>query len=118
MGFTAHPAARRSNTRVELSEHGRYLVSIRCNCANRDGEIAKFLGWIMSYIHVRRGDFLGYMRSENGEAVTLIAYPNRTMTQTVPGEFMGDPPPLPAPPRFHVNLREGVLLCDVLGAGR
>jgi hypothetical protein len=80
-----------SNARLEVSEHGRYLVSIRCNCEDGDGEIGKFISWITPYIHARRGDFLGYTRSENSEAVTLLSYPNRTMTQTVPGEFMGDP---------------------------
>ena len=80
-----------SNARPALSDHGRYLVSIRCNCENADGEIGKFISWIMPHIHARRGDFLGYTRSENSEALTLLLYSNRTVTQTVPGEFMGDP---------------------------
>lgn len=80
-----------SNARLELSERGRYFASIRCNCANADGEIGKFINWITPYVHARRGDFLGYTRPENSEALTLLLYSNRTVTQTAPGEFMGDP---------------------------
>jgi hypothetical protein len=55
-----------SNARMELSGLGRYLVSIRCNCENANGEIEKFISWVMPYIHARRGEFLGYTRPENG----------------------------------------------------
>jgi hypothetical protein len=80
-----------SNARMELSDHGRYLISIRCNCEDADGEIGKFIDWITPYVHARRGDFLGYTRSENSEALTLYSYPNMTMSQTVPGEHAGEP---------------------------
>jgi hypothetical protein len=80
-----------SNARLERSEYARHLVSIRCNCENADGEIWKFLDWITPYIHARSGDFLGYTRAENSEAVTIIAYPGFRTTQTVPGEYKGKP---------------------------
>jgi hypothetical protein len=80
-----------SNARLERSEYGRHLVSIRCDCPNADGEIGHFLDWIMPYIHARRGDFLGYKRAENSEAVTIVIYAGFQTTQSVPGEHEGLP---------------------------
>jgi hypothetical protein len=78
-----------SNARIELTEHGRYLVSIRCNCENADGEIRKFIDWTTPYIQAERGGLLGYTREENSELITLLAYPNMTRMQSVFGSFVG-----------------------------
>jgi hypothetical protein len=77
---------------VELSESsGRYRVTIRCNLINLDREIAQFIDWITPHIFARPGDFVGYTRSEEIEPLTLLLYPNRTVTRQIPDEIDGEP---------------------------
>jgi len=80
------------DARVELSESsGRYRVTIRRTLQNYDREIGQFIDWITPYIFARPGDFIGYTRSEDVEPVTLLLYPNRTLTRASPDEIDGEP---------------------------
>lgn len=49
---------------------GDWYLSVRCNLKNYDGEIQKFVAWIMPYIHTR--GFLGFSRYEECDDPTLI----------------------------------------------
>ncbi len=49
----------------------KYLC-IRCNFKNYDGEIDKFVDWIMPYLEEIDGDFLGFSRYEEFNDPKLI----------------------------------------------
>lgn len=51
-----------------------YYLCLRFNVKNYDGEIQKFISWIMPYLHALDGDFLGFHRYENNLEPTLIYY--------------------------------------------
>lgn len=77
---------------VELSEtSGRCRITIRCNLTNFDTEIGQFIDWITPHIFARRGDFIGYTRSQEMEPLTLLLYPNGTQTRQLPDEVDGEP---------------------------
>jgi hypothetical protein len=76
---------------LEIADSGRYRVSIRCTLTSYDTEISQFIHWMTPYIFARPGDFIGYMRSEDVEPVTLLLYPNRTFTRQLPDEIDGEP---------------------------
>jgi hypothetical protein len=80
------------DARVELSESsGRFCVIIRRTLWNHDSEIVQFIDWITPYVFARPGDFIGYTRSKGEEPVTLLLYPNRTLTRAPPDEIDGEP---------------------------
>ena len=65
------PADTHSTLRFDdISE--AYYLCIRSNLKNYDGEIGKFLTWIMPYVAEFEGDFLGYFRYEENKNPTLI----------------------------------------------
>jgi len=77
---------------LELSESsGRFCVTIRCNLIDFDTETDQFISWVAPYIFARPGDFIGYKRSQSEEPVTLLLYPNRTVTRQLPNEIDGEP---------------------------
>ena len=49
-----------------------YYLCIRANLKNYDREIEKFIDWIMPYLNVYEGKFLGFYRYEESEQPTLI----------------------------------------------
>lgn len=49
-----------------------YYISTRSDLKNYDGEIEKFIDWLMPYIDGYEGKFLGYIRYEEDDAPTLI----------------------------------------------
>jgi len=49
-----------------------YYLNVQCSFKNYDGEIEKFVKWIMPYCDKEVGDFLGYLRHENSQQPTLI----------------------------------------------
>jgi hypothetical protein len=51
---------------------GSYFLCVRCNLKNYDGEIEKFVDWIMPNLNEADGSFLGFSRSEETEQPTLI----------------------------------------------
>ncbi len=60
-----------STLRYDDIAHNYYLC-IRSNLKNYDGEIEKFVSWIMPYLDKYNGDFLGFSRYEETEEPTLI----------------------------------------------
>ena len=71
-----------SNAALELSEtSGRYRVTIRCDFRNYSIEIARFISWITPYIFADKGDVIGYTRSAEVEPITILYYPDRTVTR-------------------------------------
>ncbi len=76
---------------LEVADSGRYRVSIRCTLTGYDSEIQQFIDWITPYIFANAGDFIGYMRSEDVEPITLLLHPNRTFTRALPDEIEGEP---------------------------
>jgi len=80
------------NAAVELSEtSGRYRVTIRCDFRNYDIEIARFISWITPYIFADKGDFVGYTRSQDVEPITILYYPDRTLTRQPAFETWSEP---------------------------
>jgi hypothetical protein len=65
----------------------QYCVSVRANLKNYDGEIEKFIDWITPHIDAMEGDFVGYSRYEETEVPTLLYYPNRSFTPSLPSEI-------------------------------
>lgn len=49
----------------------RYYLHVRCNLKNYDGEIGKFLDWVMPYVDADT-ECLGYHRHEENDHPTLI----------------------------------------------
>ena len=54
-----------------------YYLCLRFNVKNYDGEIEKFLDWIMPYVDAFDGDFFGFFRYEESDAPTLIHFKTR-----------------------------------------
>ena len=52
----------------------QYFLTTRSDLKNYDGEIEKFLDWIMPYIEEPWGGHLGHYRYEEDDAPTLIYY--------------------------------------------
>ena len=61
-----------STLRYEEGPKARYVLCIRCNLKNYEGEIEKFVDWIMPYLSKIPGEFLGFSRYEETEQPTLI----------------------------------------------
>lgn len=53
-------------------DYGAYYLSTRFNIKNYEGEIEKFIDWIMPHIDEYDGGFLGYTRYEDEDEPTLI----------------------------------------------
>lgn len=52
-----------------------YYLCLRFNVKNYDGEIEKFIDWIMLYLDkYETGEFLGFYRYEEDEDPTIIKY--------------------------------------------
>lgn len=51
-----------------------YFITSRSDLKNYDGEIKKFLDWVMPYIEAYDGDHLGHYRYEENDQPTLIFY--------------------------------------------
>lgn len=51
---------------------GTYVLCVRSNLKNYNGEIEKFVDWIDPYLDAAPGDFLGFSRYEETEDPTLI----------------------------------------------
>ena len=50
----------------------QYVLCIRCNLKNYEGEIQAFCDWIDPYVDAFEGDFLGFSRYEESETPDLI----------------------------------------------
>jgi hypothetical protein len=50
----------------------QYYITFRCDLKNYDGEIKKFLDWIMPYIDNMNGDHIGHYRYEEDDQPTMI----------------------------------------------
>lgn len=51
---------------------GAWFLTVTSNIKNYDGEIQKFIDWIMPYVAESTNDFLGYYRYEENREPTLI----------------------------------------------
>jgi hypothetical protein len=69
------PADTHSTCRYDDIANSRFLC-IRCNLKNYDGEIEKFIDWIMPYVDETPGEFLGFYRHEEDVQPTLIYAPD------------------------------------------
>ena len=79
------------NAAVELSEtSGRHRVTIRCDFRDYDIEILRFISWITPFIFADKGDVVGYTRSPDLEPITVLYYPNRTLTRQPAFEKWGE----------------------------
>lgn len=61
-----------STLRVDEGFNERHVLCIRCNLKNYEGEIEKFVDWIMPYLSTTPDNFLGFSRYEETEQPTLL----------------------------------------------
>lgn len=54
-----------------------YELNVECNLKNYDGEIEKFVDWVMPYVDGHVGTFLGFKMFESDDLPTLITLEHR-----------------------------------------
>lgn len=70
--FTPMPTSR---LYFDKGNTDQYYITTRSDLKNYDGEIGKFLDWVMPYIEAYEGNHLGHHRYEEDDQPTLIFYP-------------------------------------------
>jgi hypothetical protein len=51
---------------------GAYYLTIQCNLKNYDGEIEKFVEWVMPYVDATEGEHLGHTRYESNDIPDML----------------------------------------------
>lgn len=77
-----------SNLYYDERVTNQYYLTTRSDLKNYDGEIAKFLDWVMPYLDHCEEDHIGHYRYEEDDEPTLIYFKKQLSTQH--GKQMSD----------------------------